>query len=49
MFDMIELDTAKIMRSGTTTRTEEFYEWLENNYFDPLRNRLDFKKLAEKK
>jgi transcriptional regulator with XRE-family HTH domain len=49
MFDMLECDTAKIMRSGTTTFTEHFYEWLENNFYDPLRNRDDFKKFAEKK
>jgi len=49
MFDMIECDTAKIMRTGTTTRTEEFYKWLENKYFDPLRDKDEFKKLTEKK
>jgi len=49
MFDMIECDTAKIMRTGTTTLTENFYEWTENKFFDPLRDRTDFKKLTEKK
>ena len=49
MFDMLECDTAKIMRSGTGTFIDEFYEWLENKFYDPLRERDDFKKLAENK
>ena len=48
LFDMIESDTAQIMRTGTVTLTQSFYEWLENNYFDPLRDREDFKKVAFK-
>jgi hypothetical protein len=49
MFDMVEYDPTKGTQSGTTTLTEYFYEWTENKYFDPLRDRDDFKKLAEKK
>ena len=53
MFDMVECDTSKQFRTGTTTSAENFYEWIENNiknkYFDPLRDRDDFKKLVEKK
>ena len=47
MFDMVECDTAKIARSGTNTLTEDFYEWLENKYFDPIRDKNAFKKLKE--
>jgi len=41
MFDMLEYDTAKAMRSGTGTLAAEFYEWLENEMFDSLRERGD--------
>ena len=46
MFDMLEYDTAKAMRSGTGTLAEEFYEWLECELFDSLRERDDYKELA---
>jgi len=49
MFDMVEYDPTKLLRSGTSTSTEYFYEWTENKYLDPIRDRDDFKKLAEKK
>jgi len=53
MFDMIESDTSKIFRTGTGTLTGEFFTWIEsfinNKVFEPLIDRDDFKKLAEKK
>jgi hypothetical protein len=37
------------MRTGTTTETGDFYEWLKKLQFNPIRDREDFKKLAAKK
>lgn len=45
MFDMLEYDTAKAMRSGATILTDEFCEWLHDELFDSLRERDDFKEL----
>ena len=36
IFDMLECDTAKTLRSSTTTLTQDFYEWLEYKCFDPI-------------
>jgi len=47
MFDMIELDTANVMWTGTNTLTADFYEWIENVYFDPLRDMEEFRELAK--
>ncbi|MEA4832488.1 MAG: hypothetical protein VB118_07710 [Oscillospiraceae bacterium] len=44
-FDMLEVDSNKFIRTGTSTQTEDFYEWLNNQQFDPIRERVDFKKL----
>lgn len=46
IFDMLEYDPTEAMRSGTGTLTDEFYEWLEGTFFDLVRERHDFKKLA---
>ena len=53
LFDMIEYDTSKQFRTGTSTATEEFFTWIEsfinNKVFEPLIDRDDFKKLLDKK
>jgi len=43
LFDMLEYDPTKTQRSGTGTLSEEFYKWLENDLFDVIRERDDFK------
>ena len=49
MFDMLEYDTSKQFRTGTSTATRGFYEWvknfIDNKVFEPLLDRDDFKKL----
>jgi len=49
MFDMLEHDAAKSIRSGTTTLTEDFYTWIENKRFDLLGENVKFQKLRIKK
>ena len=46
MYNMLEYDTAKAMRSGSTVLSDELYEWLGSELFDSLRNRDDFKELT---
>ena len=41
MFDMIEINTAEYMRSGTGTLTEECYEWIELKVYDPIRDKIE--------
>ena len=52
MFDMVEYDTSKQFRTGTSTAAD-FFTWIEsfinNKVFEPLLDRDDFKKLVEKK
>lgn len=47
IFNMLEIDSTEFLHTGTTTATEDFYEWMNKPQFDPIRDYDDFKKLAE--
>lgn len=48
LFDHVEYDTREWFRTGTESQVEGFYEELTKQWFNPLREREDFKKLVEK-
>ncbi len=43
----VEYDTANICRTGTSTRKEDFIEFVKRSGFDALRNREDFQALLK--
>jgi transcriptional regulator with XRE-family HTH domain len=49
MLDLTEVDTEKICRTGTGSQVGNFYEWLDSKWFNPIRDRDDFKALLGKK
>ena len=49
LFDKLTFSTDDLIRSGTSTPTEDFLEYLTWKDFDPLRGREDFAELTKLK
>ncbi len=47
LLNAVEYDTANICRTGTSTRKEDFIEFVKRSGFDALRNREDFQALLK--
>lgn len=47
MLNLVEIDTRKFCRSGTSTLIEGFYEQLNYKCFDPIRDRGDVRELMK--
>lgn len=45
---LYEYDTAMLCKTGTETNVEDFYSWLDNKCYDPLREMPAFQKLYAK-
>ncbi len=48
MLELVEVDTARFVRSSPDTNVEGLLSWLDGRHFEPLRGREDFEALKRK-